>query len=191
FEWSSLPNFIEKRFNPNWDERNDWLWNAGRTLVVGGVGSFAKVFLKYLQHTRVYNLDKFMEVVKQDNRERGLITVSNHESVWDDPLLWGALPMETLFSPQKMRWVLGAADICYTSLFRSIFFSLGQAIPTIRGSGIYQPGVDFAIHKINENGWIHIFPEARVNQTTSMIRFKWGVGRIIMESDRCPIVIPV
>lgn len=74
---------------------------------------------------------------------------------------------------------------------RSIFFSLGQAIPTIRGSGIYQPAVDYAIHKANQNGWIHIFPEARVNQSDAMIRFKWGVGRIVMESERCPIVIPV
>lgn len=74
---------------------------------------------------------------------------------------------------------------------RSVFFALGQAIPTIRGSGIYQPAVDFAIRKANQGGWIHIFPEARVNQTDAMIRFKWGVGRIIMESETCPLVIPV
>ncbi|KAI9490389.1 acyltransferase-domain-containing protein [Zychaea mexicana] len=193
FQWSSIPKFIEKRYDPKWAEEhsNGWLWNAGNTLVVGGVGTVAKIFLKYFEHTRVYNLDKLLEVVEQEDRERALITVSNHESVWDDPILWGVLPIETLFSPHKMRWVLGAADICFTTLFRSMFFSLGQAIPTIRGSGIYQPGVDFAIYKSNQNGWIHIFPEARVNQTTSMIRFKWGIGRIIMESDRCPIVVPV
>ncbi|KAI7860353.1 acyltransferase-domain-containing protein [Circinella umbellata] len=191
FQWSSIPKFIEKRYDPNWKGENGWLWNVGNTVVVGGVGMVAKVFLKYLENTRVYNLDKLMEIVEQEDRNRALITVSNHESVWDDPILWGALPLETLLTPHKMRWVLGAADICFTTLFRSLFFALGQTIPTIRGSGIYQPGVDYAIHKSNQNGWIHIFPEARVNQTTSMIRFKWGVGRIIMESDRCPIVIPV
>ena len=73
FKWSSLPNFIEKRFNPNWDSSNDRLWNLGSTIVVGTVGSVAKVFLKYLQYTRVYNLDRFIELV-HDNRERGLIT---------------------------------------------------------------------------------------------------------------------
>ncbi|CDH56966.1 tafazzin homolog [Lichtheimia corymbifera JMRC:FSU:9682] len=191
FQWSSLPKFIEKRYDPQWQGENGWLWRAGSTLVVGGVGMVSKVVLKYLEYTRVYNLDKFMAIVDQEHRDRALITVSNHESVWDDPVLWGVLPVETLFTIDKMRWVLGAADICFTTLPRSIFFSLGQAIPTIRGSGIYQPAVDYAIHKANQNGWIHIFPEARVNQSDAMIRFKWGVGRIVMESERCPIVIPV
>jgi monolysocardiolipin acyltransferase len=42
--------------------------------------------------------------------------VSNHLSVWDDPVLWGVLPMKTLLDIDRMRWVLGAADICYTTL---------------------------------------------------------------------------
>lgn len=43
-------------------------------------------------------------------------TVSNHESVLDDPFLWGAMPLSTFFKVEKMRWVLGAADICYTTV---------------------------------------------------------------------------
>jgi monolysocardiolipin acyltransferase len=68
---------------------------------------------------------------------------------------------------------------------------LGQVIPTVRGYGIYQPAVDFAIHKANQNCWLHIFPEARVNQEEALIRFKWGVGRVVMEAERCPIVVPM
>jgi monolysocardiolipin acyltransferase len=52
-------------------------------------------------------------------KERGLINVaivSNHESVLDDPFLWGVLPLKTLFNINQMRWVLGAADICYTTM---------------------------------------------------------------------------
>ncbi|KAI9317967.1 acyltransferase-domain-containing protein [Dichotomocladium elegans] len=192
FQWSSLPRFIERRFDPNAELlENDFLWHVGSTIVIGAVGMVAKILLKYMETTRVYNLDGFTAMVNETDRERGLITVSNHESVWDDPIIWGVLPSSTLFDIHKMRWVLGAADICYTTLFRSIFFSLGQAIPTIRGMGIYQPAVDFAIRKANDGDWIHIFPEARVNQTDSMIRFKWGVGRIVMESKKCPIVVPV
>ncbi|KAI8384784.1 acyltransferase-domain-containing protein [Radiomyces spectabilis] len=190
FQWSSLPPFIERRYDPPYPE-NGPIWNAASTVVTGGVGLFAKFMLRYFQQTRVYNIDAFLKIVDEDNRDRALITVSNHESVWDDPFLWGVLPVRTLLDIHKMRWVLGAADICFTTIPKSLFFSLGQAIPTIRGCGIYQPAVNFAIHKANQNGWIHIFPEARVNQTASMIRFKWGVGRIIMEADRCPIVIPV
>ncbi|RCH82392.1 hypothetical protein CU098_003986 [Rhizopus stolonifer] len=90
-----------------------------------------------------------------------------------------------------MRWVMGAADICYTSLFRSYFFAFGQAIPTIRGGGIYQPGVDYAIHILNQGAWVHMYPEAKVNQTDKMIRFKWGVGRLAMEVESEPIIIPI
>lgn len=42
--------------------------------------------------------------------------VSNHRSTLDDPCLWGVLPTKTLFSIDKMRWTLGAADICYTTV---------------------------------------------------------------------------
>lgn len=75
--------------------------------------------------------------------------------------------------------------------FRSYFFAFGQTIPTIRGGGIYQPGVDYAIHALNQGGWVHIYPEAKVNQTAKMLRFKWGIGRIVMDMDHEPIVIPI
>ena len=74
FQWSSIPKFIEKRYDPNWTGEDGWLWNIGNTIVVGGVGTVAKVFLKYLQNTRVYNLDKLMEIVEQEDRNRALIT---------------------------------------------------------------------------------------------------------------------
>jgi monolysocardiolipin acyltransferase len=55
---------------------------------------------------------------------------------------------------------------------------------------VYQPGVDFAIDKLNRQGWIHIYPESKVVQSSTMIRFKWGIGRILMDADE-PIVVPV
>ncbi|KAJ3092733.1 hypothetical protein HK102_003608 [Quaeritorhiza haematococci] len=37
---------------------------------------------------------------------------------------------------------------------------------------------------------VHIFPEGRVNQDPKMIRFKWGVARLLMESKTPPVVLP-
>ncbi|KAJ1675395.1 Lyso-phosphatidylcholine acyltransferase [Spiromyces aspiralis] len=78
-----------------------------------------------------------------------------------------------------------------TIRFYVAFFSLGQTIPTVRGGGIYQAAVNVALVRLKENEWVHVFPEARCNQKRDMLRFKWGVGRLIMESPREPIIIPI
>lgn len=31
----------------------------------------------------------------------------------DDPLIWGILPIRYMFSPENLRWSLGAHDICF------------------------------------------------------------------------------
>ncbi|KAI8343290.1 acyltransferase-domain-containing protein [Chlamydoabsidia padenii] len=192
FKWQDIPSSLARRYLPPYDNNNESCgWRAGSTLVIGSIGLVSKFLLTCLESTKVYHMDRFLSILQDDQRQRGLITVSNHLSVWDDPVLWGVFPMKTLLDIDKMRWVLGAADICYTTLFKATFFSMGQAIPTIRGGGIYQPAMDFAINKLNHAGWIHVFPEGKVNQTPMMLRFKWGVGRLIMDSDPCPIVIPI
>ena len=34
-----------------------------------------------------------------------------------------------------------------------------QAIPIVRGDGVYQKAVDYCINLLNEGAWIHVFPE--------------------------------
>ncbi|KAI8990917.1 acyltransferase-domain-containing protein [Mycotypha africana] len=161
------------------------MWRFMTATVIGSIGTLSKLFLGYFNDTKVHGLEQFLRILQDPQRKKGILTVSNHESVLDDPVLWGVLPLSVLFSPERMRWVLGAADICYTSVFRSYFFVFGQTIPTIRGAGIYQPALDFSIHHLQKKGWVHIYPEAKVSQDNNgkMIRFKWGIGRILMDSS--------
>lgn len=36
-----------------------------------------------------------------------------------------------------------------------------------------------------------MFPEGKINQTLDMLKFKWGIGRLLMESSNLPIVVPL
>ncbi|CAG8748419.1 16324_t:CDS:2, partial [Acaulospora morrowiae] len=109
----------------------------------------------------------------------------------DDPLIWGSLPLRVFSSRDRLRWALGAQEICFTTPFLSGFFALGQVVPIVRGAGVFQPAMNFAIDRLNEGKWVHIFPEGRVNPKMDLLKFKWGVGRLMMESTNPPIVVPL
>lgn len=139
---------------------------------------------------------------KERDARRGVITLSNHISTLDDPVTWGILPTHYFFNTRTTRWVLGASDMMFTNPVLSTFFRNGQVIETFRGAGIFQPAVDFAIDKLNEGAWIHLFGEGKVNQPNvdkhesnilphKLLRFKWGVGRIVMEAVKPPVIIPM
>ena len=99
----------------------------------------------------------------------------------------------------------------------SAFFRTGQVLETFRGKGVYQQSVDTAIEKLDQGNWVsvlvivlrmsyldldqvHFFGEGKVNQSHTfekdeniikLPRFKWGIGRVLMESAVQPVVIPM
>ncbi|KAH6664932.1 hypothetical protein B0J14DRAFT_606995 [Halenospora varia] len=222
-------------------------WRFTSSLIMGLTGSLSKTFLFGLNRTEVIGLDRFVDVLEKrkdvNGRKRGLITVSNHVSVLDDPLIWGVLPFRYAFDPGNHRWSLGSYDICFQNKFLSSFFTYGQVLPTHRGAyskhgGLFQPTVSQAIRLLSsqpfpkvlhhptpeptisdpfssgsltystndidtfpapsaypsrKHSWIHIFPEGRVHQhpTKSLRYFKWGVSRLILESEPLPEIIPI
>ena len=72
---------------------------------MGLVGGFSRLFLRFASDFRVHNADKvaqFMDGQRAANRP--IITVANHASCVDDPILWGMLKMTTLAS-KNCRWL--------------------------------------------------------------------------------------
>ncbi|KAF2278018.1 uncharacterized protein EI97DRAFT_395750 [Westerdykella ornata] len=230
-----------------------WPWRTASSFTMGTVGMLCCSFLYGLSRTEVHGLDEFLQLLDEredvEGRQRGLITVSNHISVLDDPLMWGVLPLRYMFNPDNLRWGLGSYDLCFTNKGLSLFFTLGQLLPTHRSQysqygGLFQPTVTQAIRLLSRgpfldvdgqatrptkslrspdlsdpftsghltystNGqdtfpapsaylsrrhaWVHIFPEGRIHQheAKTMRYFKWGISRLILESEPCPDVVPI
>ncbi|KAI1810920.1 acyltransferase [Poronia punctata] len=206
-------------------------WRMTSSLIMGLTASLSRVFLYGLNTVEVKGLDRFLALLEQrkdvEKRQRGLITVCNHISILDDPLMWGVLPFGHAFNPSNHRWGLGAHDICFQNGLLSTFFTAGQVLPTHRlqhspDGGLFQPTVPqairllssrplaeppsstltdsgtikpnpFTLYEQNRHSWVHVFPEACVHQHPKMFMryFKWGVARMILESEPMPDVVPI
>ena len=121
-----------------------------------------------------------------------LITLSNHISCIDDPVLWGnLLPFNYYFTQtEDVRWVGAAVDICFSRPWHSTFFSLGKTFPIVRGAGLNQPAMQYAWALLKHNQWLHLFPEGRVMRDDNQqvisnkdrgYNFKWGISKLILD----------
>jgi len=169
-------------------------------LVITAVATLSGLFIKYASRLETRGLDRWVRVLQVDpvtGRPRGgrpLITVANHVSCLDDPLLMGALPWRTLLKASwtgRMRWTPGSRRICYANPLLGYFFGLGQVIPVSWGLGVFQEGMRIAQSRLERGDWVHIFPEGRVNQSGRIWPVKWGVGQLIMETKRKLGVSPI
>ncbi|KAI2639663.1 acyltransferase [Hypomontagnella submonticulosa] len=223
-------------------------WRMTSSATMGLTAALFRGFLYGLNSVEVTGLDNFLDILDKrkdiEKRQRGLITVSNHVSVLDDPLIWGVLPLKYGFNPSNHRWGLGAHDICFKNKFLQSFFASGQVLPTHRlqyspHGGLFQPTIPQAIRLLssqpfttpaatlpeesvdvpdpftsngltftttgtdqyvapsvyaqNRHSWVHVFPEACVHQHPKMFvrYFKWGISRMILESEPMPDVLPM
>ncbi|TRY75417.1 hypothetical protein TCAL_00563 [Tigriopus californicus] len=140
----------------------------------------------------IHNRERLIQVLEHRPKEVPVITVANHHSCMDEPLIWGMLDFKHLTNSYFMRWALAAHDICFTNRFLSNFFAYGKSIPIVRGGGVFQEGMNFCVDRLNEGRWVHLYPEGKVNVTKHIdLRLKWGVGRLISDCNVLPIVIPI
>ncbi|XP_076469281.1 tafazzin-like [Babylonia areolata] len=172
--------------------RTSLKWQITSRLMMAAVGSVSKIWIEWLNRCKIHNKQTLMKVVESRPEGRGLVTISNHTSCVDDPFLWGKLKMKHVLQHTAMRWTPAAEDVCFTKPLHSWFMTMGQCVPVRRGSGVYQKSMDFLLDKLDMGHWVHIFPEGKVNLTNDkLLRFKWGVGRLVAECKTSPIVLPM
>ncbi|KAF5727644.1 N-acylphosphatidylethanolamine synthase [Tripterygium wilfordii] len=174
-----------------WAGRAKHMGGIPRKMVLMAVGACAKAVVNLLNTSSVHNSDTLIRLVRSRPPGVPLITVSNHMSTLDDPLMWGFKGFP-ITDPDLGRWVLAAEDICFKNAVYSYFFRLGKCIPITRGGGIYQEHMNEALDRLSEGAWLHTFPEGKVSQEDAPIRqLKWGTASLIVRSPITPIVLPI
>ncbi|EYU25684.1 hypothetical protein ABFS82_11G108700 [Erythranthe guttata] len=174
-----------------WAARRDHLGGVPRKLIFMAAGAFSKTVANLLNTTTVYNLETLLRHVRHRPPGVPLLTVANHMSTLDDPLMWGFKDFP-ITDPELGRWVLAAEDICFKNPVLSYFFRIGKCIPITRGGGIYQEHMDEALDRLTDGAWVHTFPEGKVCQEDAPIRrLKWGTASLIARAPVTPIVLPI
>ncbi|CAB3406126.1 unnamed protein product [Caenorhabditis bovis] len=180
------------RFLWPFPERPSLVYRWKSYMMMTFVSSVSKImFLGGVNKIVAHDKERLMKILHDP--EQPLITVSNHRCNIDDPLMWCILNLREFWKiKDKHRFTLAAHNICFTKQFHTTIFSLGRCVPCVRGEGVYQKGMDFCVEMLNQKKWVHIFPEGKVCRSEEEpLRFKWGVGRLVMDAKTDPLILPI
>lgn len=169
------------------------IFRSLQALAVPLIGNACYVFMHGLNSVQIYGAEKLHQALQGRPKGKPLLTVSNHVASMDDPFVIASLlPPSVMLEAQKLRWTLCATDRCFTNPVLSTFFRSVKVLPVSRGDGIYQKGMDMALSKLNSGGWVHIFPEGSRSRDggKTIAPAKRGVGRLVMDADSLPVVVP-
>ncbi|KAK4850504.1 hypothetical protein QYF36_007292 [Acer negundo] len=197
FRRDSLPSssvLYRKRVSEDINaEEDSFILRMLQAVAVPVLGNVCHVFMNGLNRVQVYGVEKLHEALLNRPKNKPLITVSNHVASVDDPFVIASLlPPRVLLDAQNLRWTLCASDRCFKNPVTSAFFRSVKVLPVSRGEGIYQKGMDIALSKLNTGGWVHIFPEGSRSRDggKTMGSSKRGVGRLVLDADNVPMVVP-
>ncbi|KAK2775524.1 hypothetical protein FQN53_003100 [Emmonsiellopsis sp. PD_33] len=167
-------------------EQPSGFWRGCSTATLYAVAGACRAFLYGASKLELNGHDKFLQLLESradlESRTRGLITVSNHISVMDDPLIWGTLPLFSgrAFDSLNRRWAFGSHDICFANRVLSLFFTLGQVLPTHRGlhsshGGLFQPTMTQAIRLLSKGPFS---PDPHMADAS---RQKWSLQNVCVD----------
>ena len=155
-----------------------------RVLAVA-VGGLSRVLMQRLNRVVMCDPERFWNARASG---RGLLSFSNHVSLFDDPLLTACMSGTEWTS---LRWIAADAHNFFGSWTKAAVFNAGKCVPIVRGGGVAQPGMTFLAQKLAEGDWVHVFPEGgRTRHAEGRLRlpFKRGMAELITTAR--PLVIP-
>jgi len=123
---------------------------------------------EFLKDVLERDMDTDGEGSRRNERRQGLLTISNHRSLFDDPgIVSCLLPLPQAIQPKYNRWGICSQEYCFNDALPGIikgYLGAGQVLPICRGKGINQQLLkDFGRH-LACGEWCHLFPEGGVWQ---------------------------
>jgi 1-acyl-sn-glycerol-3-phosphate acyltransferase len=167
-------------------------------MLCSGVANISKILLTKLNHITFHGKDRWDQIFEErrqiehnlggSSKKRGLLSFSNHVSLFDDPLLVSNLGVSNY---DEVRWIAADQKNFFGNNLKGIIYSGGKCVPIIRGGGLDQPGFDFLVQKLKMGDWVHIFPEggrSREDAGQLQLPLKIGIGKLIHEAK--PLLMP-
>lgn len=166
------------------------------------IGFLLKFILQVLNTFKVHNQNYLFDAIWNRPKSVGLLTVSNHQSLLDDPGLWAAVIPFWRLRPNSFRWVLCTDDVFFYRKWLQSILAGANGLPIDRGNqsrccSIEQPILEYFKDVVEKGLWGHLFPEGKIWQNyrfgngRKLGCFKLGIGKIIAHSKSVPIVIPM
>ncbi|EFC48128.1 predicted protein [Naegleria gruberi] len=129
---------------------------------------------------------------KAEKKIRGLLTVVNHNSMLDEPILMSGLaPMSWFFKSDIIRYAVCASDMCFGHFLLGEFFKTVKVLPIKRAGGLEQSAMKLIVHKLSTGGWLNIFPEGKIYVDGEIHQCRRGIGKLIYDCDPTPYIYPI
>lgn len=222
FALAGKPRVIERRLKSNFQLLNDVSLNRCDTYasklkeerwggsVIGPiarylnsliVGTFFRILLTVFNKFRSHNSSTLFDLIFKRKTGQPLLSVSNHQSVLDDPGLWGALLPYWMIRPDVFRWNICTEDVFFSLPFLTTrMFGAGNVMPLDRSGSLEQPMFRKFYEKLAAGKWCHIFPEGKIfqdwrfdDEQPKLGPFKPGIGKLIAHLPQGvdPIIVPI
>ena len=158
----------------------------GQRMICRSVVHLSRFVMQQLNRVEFVGTERWNPLFEQS--ARGILSFSNHVSLFDDPLLIANLGRVAF---DDVRWIGADHKNFFGSALKGYIFAAGKCVPIIRGAGLEQPGLDFLAERLKKGEWVHIFPEGgRTRDPAARMRtpFKLGIGQLLSEAK--PIAMP-
>lgn len=170
---------IEQRALARWRPGLRWYHPAMARVVI----ATSRFVMRRMNRLEIEGVERFESArARAAELGRGLLTYSNHVSLFDDPLLVSNF----ISGPYRSaRWVGADAVNFFGSAPKAWLFTAGKSVPIVRGAGVDQPGMRYLADRLREGEWVHIFPEggrSRDKKARLTGALKPGIGMMIAKT---------